>query len=118
MGNIPRHSFGLEVLGTHLTAFGGEPTIESEKIEVYNVEHQAWEFTGESIQFTKRHYFASVSIPESAVSGKKPSKPVDNYSGPADNGKNDDSYGNIDDSYRKQDDSYGKQDDKSGYGYH
>merc|ERR1711951_126715 len=27
--NIPRHTFGLEVLGTQLAAFGGEPTIES-----------------------------------------------------------------------------------------
>merc|ERR1712219_70123 len=119
--NIQRHTFGLEVLGTQLAAFGGEPTIESEKIEVYNVEHQAWEFTGEAVQFRGRHYFGSVSVPDSAVSGKKPSKPVDNYSGPADNGKNDDSYGkqddsygNIDDSYGKQDDSYGKQDDSYG----
>jgi len=112
--NIPRHTFGLEVLGTQLAAFGGEPTIESEKIEVYNVEHQAWEFTGESVQFSKRHYFAAVSVPDSAVSGKKPSKPEDNYSGSADKGEDDDSNGKQDDSYGKQDDSYGKQDDSNG----
>jgi len=70
--NIPRHTFALEVIGNQLAAIGGEPTIESDKIEVFNVEHNAWEFTGEIVQFKGRHYFASVSVPDSAVSHPNP----------------------------------------------
>jgi len=117
--NIQRHTFGLEVLGTQLAAFGGEPTIESEKIEVYNVEHQAWEFTGEAVQFRGRHYFGSVSVPDSALSGSKPKATVSEPEYAGENGnsesesKKDDGYGSPD---NNKDDGYGSPD--SGYGYH
>jgi len=61
--NIRRYDFGLTVFGTQLAAFGGQPTINSEQIEVYNRDSQTWELTGKNILLHERHYFACLSIP-------------------------------------------------------
>ena len=58
-----RYDFGLTVFGTQLAAFGGQPTINSEQIEVYNRDSQTWELTGKNILLHERHYFACLSIP-------------------------------------------------------
>lgn len=63
--NIRRYNFGLAVFGRQLAAFGGQPTINSEQIEVYNEVTGAWELTGRDILLHDRHFFASLSVPAS-----------------------------------------------------
>merc|ERR1712180_499 len=61
--NIRRYDFGLTMYGTLLAAFGGEPTISSEEIEVYNFTSQTWTLTGKKIAHPERHYFTAISVP-------------------------------------------------------
>jgi len=68
--NIKRHDFGLTIYGTQLAAFGGEPTIDSDKIEVYNAESLSWEVTGLRVSFQGRHFFSAVSVPVPEESAK------------------------------------------------
>jgi len=63
--NIRRYNFGLTVFGRQLAAFGGQPTINSEQIEVYNEVTETWELTGQNILLHDRHFFASLSVPGS-----------------------------------------------------
>jgi len=62
--NIRRFDFGLSMYGTKLAAFGGEPTIESEQIEVYCPDTNTWKLIGRSIQHPERHFFTSIAVPE------------------------------------------------------
>merc|ERR1712180_396746 len=61
--NIRRYDFGLTMYGTLLAAFGGEPTISSEEIEVYNFTSKTWTLTGKKIAHPERHYFTAISVP-------------------------------------------------------
>jgi len=60
---IRRYDFQLSIYGTQLAAFGGQPTIDSEQIEVYNADAQVWELIGRKIKHHDRHYFTSVIVP-------------------------------------------------------
>jgi len=62
--NIRRYDFSLSIYGTQLAAFGGQPTIKSEEIEVYNEHKQCWEKIGRSLKNHERHYFSSFTIPK------------------------------------------------------
>merc|ERR1719283_21544 len=75
--NIKRYHFGLTLMGDRIGAFGGQPTIESENIEVYNSKTYEWEFLGQKMQHPKRHYFSAVSVPESVFHSEPayPNKP-------------------------------------------
>ena len=53
----------MSIYGTQLAAFGGQPTIDSEQIEVYNADAQVWELIGRKIKHHDRHYFTSVIVP-------------------------------------------------------
>jgi len=61
--NVRRYDFGLSMYGTLLAAFGGEPTISSEEIEVYNFTSKTWTLTGKKIAHPERHYFTAISVP-------------------------------------------------------
>jgi len=61
--NIQRYDFGLTIYGTQLAAFGGQPTIESDQVEVYDSNTNTWNFTGEVVKYKGRHYFSAVSVP-------------------------------------------------------
>merc|ERR1719295_1586173 len=63
--NIKRHDFGLSVYGKYLAAFGGEPTIDSEKTEVYDPKTNSWRFVDAVLKYKKRHYFSTVAVPAS-----------------------------------------------------
>jgi len=63
--NIRRYDFGLSMYGNQLAAFGGEPTIRSEELEVFNFAEKKWKLTGTKINDADRHYFTAISIPES-----------------------------------------------------
>merc|ERR1711962_1480220 len=64
---IRRFQFGLGMYRKQLAAFGGEPTIDSEKIEVYSAESNCWKLADRSIVHPERHYFTTITVPESAV---------------------------------------------------
>merc|ERR1719259_10963 len=52
--NIKRYDFGLGVYGNDLAAFGGEPTIMSEQIEIYNSTSDQWEFINKNVTIKGR----------------------------------------------------------------
>ena len=58
-----RYNFELGIYGTQLAAFGGQPTMDSDQIEVYNETTDVWELTGEKLQYSARHFYTVVSIP-------------------------------------------------------
>merc|ERR1719175_362566 len=63
--NINRFDFGLGIYGNQLAAFGGQPTIDSEKIEVYRPETKCWKLVGRSIVHPERHFFTTITVPKS-----------------------------------------------------
>merc|ERR1712168_1360651 len=63
--NIKRFDFGLGIYGNQLAAFGGQPTIDSEKIEVYCPETKCWKLVGRSIVNPERHFFTTITVPKS-----------------------------------------------------
>merc|ERR1712180_84869 len=68
--NIRRFDFGLGIYGKKLAAFGGQPTIDSDKIEVYCPESKEWRLVGRSIVHPERHFFTAITVPESALKVK------------------------------------------------
>merc|ERR1711962_3387 len=68
--NIRRFDFGLGMYGKKLAAFGGQPTIDSDKIEVYCPESKEWRLVGRSIVHPERHFFTAITVPESALKVK------------------------------------------------
>jgi len=62
--NIRRYNFALTIFGTQLAAFGGQPTIKSDQIEVFNATSKVWELTRKHILRPEIHFFAGVSVPE------------------------------------------------------
>jgi len=69
--NIKRFDFGLGIYGKKLAAFGGQPTIESDKIEVYCPETKCWKLVGRSIVNPERHFFTTITVPESYFQQKQ-----------------------------------------------
>ena len=66
MSSLPyRFDFGLGIYGNQLAAFGGQPTIDSEKIEVYCPETKCWKLVGRSIVHPERHFFTTITVPKS-----------------------------------------------------
>merc|ERR1711915_249598 len=63
--NIRRFDFGLSMYGDKLAAYGGQPTIDSEKIEVYCPDTNTWKLLGRSLVHPERHFFATMCVPES-----------------------------------------------------
>jgi len=61
--NIRRFNFGLSVYGSQIAAFGGEPTIHSEELEIYDFERNEWRLTGRKLIRAERHNFCTVEIP-------------------------------------------------------
>merc|ERR1711962_994951 len=68
--NIRRFDFGLGIYGKKLAAFGGQPTIDSDKIEVYCPESKQWRLVGRSIVHPERHFFTAITVPESSLKVK------------------------------------------------
>merc|ERR1712180_158322 len=68
--NIRRFNFGLGIYGKKLAAFGGQPTIDSDKIEVYCPESKQWRLVGRSIVHPERHFFTAITVPESSLKVK------------------------------------------------
>merc|ERR1711915_374430 len=62
--NIKRYDFGLSMYGTYLAAFGGQPTMTSSEIEIYNPISKSWELVGRTIHHPNRQYFCSIAVPE------------------------------------------------------
>merc|ERR1712180_8231 len=62
--NIRRYDFGLTMYGNKIAAFGGQPTIDSEKIEQYCPDTDTWTFVGRDLVQPERHFFAAISVPE------------------------------------------------------
>merc|ERR1712098_834590 len=67
--NIRRFDFALGLYGDKLAAFGGQPTIDSEKIEIYCPDTKCWKFVNRSIVPPERHFFTGVSVPEKLFEG-------------------------------------------------
>ena len=61
---IFRYDFGLTMYGNKIAAFGGQPTIDSEKIEQYCPDTDTWTFVGRNLVQPERHFFAAISVPE------------------------------------------------------
>merc|ERR1711962_1673323 len=68
--NIRRFNFGLGIYGKKLAAFGGQPTIDSDKIEVYCPESKQWKLVGRSLVNPERHFFTAITVPESSLKVK------------------------------------------------
>merc|ERR1719193_234458 len=68
--NIRRFDFGLGIYGKKLAAFGGQPTLDSDKIEVYCPESKQWRLVGRSIVHPERHFFTAITVPESSLKVK------------------------------------------------
>merc|ERR1719167_27425 len=68
--NIKRFNFGLGIYGKKLAAFGGQPTIDSDKIEVYCPESKQWRLVGRSLVNPERHFFTAITVPESYLKVK------------------------------------------------
>merc|ERR1719193_1772569 len=68
--NIKRFNFGLGIYGKKLAAFGGQPTIDSDKIEVYCPESKQWKCVGRSLVNPERHFFTAITVPESYLKVK------------------------------------------------
>merc|ERR1712180_444509 len=69
--NIRRFNFGLGIYGKKLAAFGGQPTIDSDKIEVYCPESKQWKLVGRSLVNPERHFFTAITVPESYLKVKQ-----------------------------------------------
>merc|ERR1712180_219085 len=69
--NIRRFDFGLGIYGKKLAAFGGQPTIDSDKIEVYCPESKEWKLVGRSLVNPERHFFTAITVPESYLKVKQ-----------------------------------------------
>merc|ERR1712212_941478 len=54
--NINRFDFGLAMYGSQLAAFGGQPPIESENIEVYDPETNCWKMVSQCIAHPERQF--------------------------------------------------------------
>merc|ERR1711962_664653 len=63
--NIKRFDFGLAMYGSQLAAFGGQPPIESDQIEVYNPETNCWKIVGQRIANSERPFFTAITVPDS-----------------------------------------------------
>merc|ERR1711962_1543127 len=63
--NINRFDFGLAMYGSQLAAFGGQPPIESDQIEVYNPETNCWKIVGQRIANSERQFFTAITVPKS-----------------------------------------------------
>merc|ERR1711962_1289176 len=63
--NINRFDFGLAMYGSQLAAFGGQPPIESDQIEVYNPETNCWKIVGQRIANSERQFFTAITVPDS-----------------------------------------------------
>merc|ERR1711962_487988 len=69
--NIRRFNFGLGIYGKKLAAFGGQPTIDSDKIEVYCPESKQWKLVGRSLVNPERHFFTAITVPQSYLNVKQ-----------------------------------------------
>merc|ERR1719289_111974 len=69
--NIRRFNFGLGIYGKKLAAFGGQPTIDSDKIEGYCPESKQWKLVGRSLVNPERHFFTAITVPESYLNVKQ-----------------------------------------------
>merc|ERR1712212_1088701 len=63
--NVKRFDFGLAMYGSQLAAFGGQPPIESENIEVYDPETNCWKLVGLRIANSERPFFTAITVPDS-----------------------------------------------------
>merc|ERR1711962_1974537 len=63
--NINRFDFGLAMYGSQLAAFGGQPPIESDQVEVYNPETNCWKIVGQRIANSERSFFTAITVPDS-----------------------------------------------------
>merc|ERR1712212_300731 len=63
--NVKRFDFGLAMYGSQLAAFGGQPPIESENIEVYDPETNCWKLASQVIAHPERQFFTAITVPKS-----------------------------------------------------